>query len=413
MSGPGFAVIDVETTGLFPGGHDRVVELAIVHADEFGRVTGTWETLLNPGRDLGPQRIHGIRGMDVLDAPTIEDIAPDVIHLLDGRVPVAHNASFDRRFLTAELAHARVLLDPDADYLCTMQLARHFLPGVGRSLADCCAAQNLEIENAHRALDDAVAATALLRSFIEIGERDFWHAHLESALDRRWTVPSAELSRWMPRPDPSGMLSTASFLDRITAKLPDLSGPEEHQTYFAFLDRALVDRYLSLHEARGLSDLANELGISRAVVETLHLSYFDSVAATAWADGELSDAELADLAHVADLLEVPTSRLSEAVESGPDKRGVQKATSVVDRFTLHPGDIVVLTGDMTRSRADIELDLIAFGLVPSGNVSKKVALVVAADPDSQSGKARKARDLGITVVGEFALSGLLSGLQDV
>jgi DNA polymerase III epsilon subunit-like protein len=40
MPGPGFAVIDLETTGLFPGGHDRIVELAVVHVDEHGLITG-------------------------------------------------------------------------------------------------------------------------------------------------------------------------------------------------------------------------------------------------------------------------------------------------------------------------------------------------------------------------------------
>ena len=70
MPGSGFAVIDFETTGLFPGGHDRVVEVAVVHADPHGTITGRWDTLVNPGRDLGPQSIHRIRAADVLDAPT-------------------------------------------------------------------------------------------------------------------------------------------------------------------------------------------------------------------------------------------------------------------------------------------------------------------------------------------------------
>lgn len=415
MSGPGFAIIDVETTGLFPGGHDRVIELAVVHTDEYGNVTDSWETLLNPGRDLGPQRIHGIRAVDVLDAPTIEQVAADVVHLLDGRVPVAHNASFDSRFMAAELARAGVLLDPDAEYLCTMQLARQFLPGVGRSLADCCAALGIVNENAHRALDDALATAAVLKSYIAGGDREFWYEHIDRALDRRWVFPPASMTGWIPRPAYTGPLSSASFLDRITAKLPDLSGPAEHRTYFAFLDRALIDRHLSAHESRGLADLANELGIGRDVVEDLHLTYFDSIAATAWADGVLTELELADLALVADLLEVPTSRLAEAMEPPTGGRAQSSGGRAESRpsasFALRPGDVVVLTGDMTRPRADIELDLIAHGLVPASHVSKKVALVVAADPDSLSGKARKGRDLGIPVVGEFALPDLLQGMR--
>jgi DNA polymerase III subunit epsilon len=158
-----------------------------------------------------------------------------------------------------------------------------------------------------------------------------------------------------------------------------------------------------IDEARGLADLANELGIDRAAIERLHVAYFDSVAATAWADGALTESELADLALVADLLEVPTEHITRAFEP--------VASPPSEHFELGPGDAVVLTGEMTRPRAEIEADLIAHGLVSASAVSKKVALVVAADPDSLSGKARKARDYGIPVVGEHAIAGLLSGLE--
>lgn len=35
----GYAVVDVETTGLFPGGHDRIAEIAIVQVDSDGRMS--------------------------------------------------------------------------------------------------------------------------------------------------------------------------------------------------------------------------------------------------------------------------------------------------------------------------------------------------------------------------------------
>lgn len=50
--GLGYAVLDVEPTGLRPGGHDRIVEIAIVRLDEQLEETDLWVTLVNPGRDI-------------------------------------------------------------------------------------------------------------------------------------------------------------------------------------------------------------------------------------------------------------------------------------------------------------------------------------------------------------------------
>jgi len=404
----GFAVIDVETTGLNPGGHDRVVELAIVHVDEFGNVTERWETLLNPGRDLGPQSIHGVRAADVLDAPAFRDLLGDVIELLAGRVPVAHNSSFDSRFLAAEFERAGSPLWQHPNWLCTMQLARECIPGAGRSLADCCAAYDIELPDAHRASADALATAQLLSAYMGSLEPEFWHSHLDSALEYRWptvaALGSAGFIRWKARPTAAADASAASFLERITVKLPEQAGPPEFTDYLALLDRALLDRHLSVHEVNALVALAEELSISRDSVSRLHLEYFDALTAAAWADGELTDAELADLVAVADLLDIPSNRIADATEP---RRGSLPLTPGIGEFTLVQGDLVVLTGDMSRPRASIEADLTARGFVPWSGVTKKVKIVVAADPDSLSGKARKARDYGIPVVGEAALASLL------
>jgi DNA polymerase-3 subunit epsilon len=77
-------------------------------------------------------------------------------------------------------------------------------------------------------------------------------------------------------------------------------------------------------------------------------------------------------------------------------------------FHLAPGDLIVLTGDMARSRDDWQRELRERGFVPWDAVTKKVKLVAAADPDSLSGKARKARDYGIPIVSEAGLTALLA-----
>jgi DNA polymerase-3 subunit epsilon len=396
MTAAGFAVIDLETTGLFPGGHDRIVEIAVVHTDAHGTVTGAWETLVNPQRDLGPQRIHHIQSSQILDAPTFDQIAGQLVDLLRDRVVVAHNASFDVPFLLAELERAGVSMWQKPPTLCTMQLAREFLPGSGRALADCCDAYDIVIEEAHRASADAAATARLLESYILSSPMwDGWNEHLLAASAAAWPTIATPSAQWIPRPAATDG-PPPHFLERITVKLPEHAGPAEFTDYLALLDRALMDRVLSVHEMRGLVELAELLGISRDSAVQLHHDYFDSVANAAWADGVLTEAEIADLCAVGDLLDIGTDALAAALEP----RSASSAPAVRGQFELSPGDLIVLTGEMTRPRSEWERDLAFHGFTAWSAVTKKVRVVAAADPDSLSGKARKARDYGIPVVAE-------------
>jgi len=98
----GYAVIDLETTGLAPSYGHRIIEIGIVHVTPDGEVEQTFETVVNPNRDLGPVHIHRLRGADMDGAPSFADVAGDLADRLQGRVVVAHNASFEARFLHAE-----------------------------------------------------------------------------------------------------------------------------------------------------------------------------------------------------------------------------------------------------------------------------------------------------------------------
>src|SRR5215217_494895 len=100
----GYTVIDLETTGLVPQKHDRIVEIGVVFVSDQGVVEGQWSTLVDPQRDVGPTRIHGITARDVLGAPTFAQIAPLLIESIAGRTLVAHNARFDAGFIDYEFA---------------------------------------------------------------------------------------------------------------------------------------------------------------------------------------------------------------------------------------------------------------------------------------------------------------------
>lgn len=401
----GFAVVDVETTGLFPGSH-RIAEIAVVHVEPDGTVSNRWETLVNPQRDLGPQRIHGIRAADILRAPVFEDIAHDVMELLAGRVLVAHNVHFDYRFVSHELERAGLELPIEVhDCLCTMNLARRYLPGAGRSLKDCCDSFGLKLENAHCAGDDAEAAARVLSHYLRMdSENPEWLRALDRAHFAPW--PAVSPTRLPPALRHTDEEPQPHFLERLVNRLSEVAGPDEHNAYLAMLDRALMDRQISASEAEGLVTLADSLGISRSTAEQLHMAYMISMLGIAWDDGVITADEEVDLRLVADLLDISQESITRGLAvpaSGQDA----DTGAAVQSLVLSAGDKVVLTGEMSRDRSEIEADLRAAGFVPHPAITKAVKLLVAADPDSLSGKAKKARGYGITVVGESYLSKLL------
>lgn len=401
-----FAVIDTETTGLFPANHDRIAEIAVITMDRSGTVLDRWETLVNPERDLGKQSIHGIRAKDILDAPHFDDIAEELHWRLSGTIVVAHNLGFDARFLNAEFHRTGLALPgfylPRG--LCTMKMAHQYLHGAGRSLEDCCDSFSIELQHAHSAGDDAEAAAMLLARYMELDpDLGDWDFLLTQAAATSWRA-APPLVRLTPVHRPHAKSTETPFIDRMVLPLPEISGTAEHQEYLALLDRALLDRHLSAHEQSALVAMANELGIGQATARELHERYFASVSEAAWRDGILTDEGRNDLTTIAELLSIPAGHLETASrarpESGPQGPGVGAASTTP---FLEPGDLIVLTGDMSRPRDAITAALEAAGFRPHGAVTRKVKLLVAADPDSLSVKARKARSYGIPVVAESYL----------
>ncbi len=96
--------------------------------------------------------------------------------------------------------------------------------------------------------------------------------------------------------------------------LPEITGPAEQQDYLALLDRCLLDRQLSAHEAQALVQLAEELGFSRHRCELLHGEYFAALARITWADGLLTTDEMADLVDVANLFDISADALHAALD---------------------------------------------------------------------------------------------------
>jgi DNA polymerase III subunit epsilon len=393
----GFAVLDLETTGF--GSNDRVVEVGVVLLSPDGNMESEWSTLLDPGRDVGPTDIHGITARDVIGAPRFAAIVPRLLNDLRGRVVVCHNIGFDLRFLGAELRRAGVAMTNEwLPGLCTMKWSGRLLPAASRKLRDCCDAAGVVLANAHCALADARAVAGLLKRLMECGGvPPPWVREIAGADEFDWPqVAGREVQLAVRGTTPPRR--PAGWLDRIVARMPRHDDVRV-ESYLEILESALLDCYLSCHEEEALVATAEELGLSRQVLDQVHWDYLRSMARLALEDGVVTDAERSDLRLVAELLGLTPSHIDTALAMAPARQACAE-------FVLASGDVLCLTGSMRRPRSEWEADLGQRGFVV-GSLTRRTRVLVAADPDSASAKAMKAREYGIPIVNEDALTRLL------
>lgn len=150
--------LDVETV------RDRIVEIAMLRF-EAGVAPVIFQSLINPGTLPADAwkwatRVHGISPDDLTRAPAFGDIAPAVVGLCHDATIVAHNASFERRYMTTELG--RLGIRWERPHLCTLRLAREQLPGGAYNLQALAARFGIDNPQPHRAMGDVLTTMALL-----------------------------------------------------------------------------------------------------------------------------------------------------------------------------------------------------------------------------------------------------------
>ncbi len=159
--------LDTETTGLSPKLGDRICEVALCRVEP--GITGEWiVSLVDPERELGDDaaRINGITRAMLEGQPLFSDLVPRLLPVLAGAVVIAHNASFDVRFLVAEFERAGVEWQPAA-VLDTKRLAKRIFPGPSHRLQDLAQALRIEVKEAHRAKADVATLIGLWQKLLE------------------------------------------------------------------------------------------------------------------------------------------------------------------------------------------------------------------------------------------------------
>lgn len=399
----GYAVIDVQTTGLDPTRHHRVVEIGVVVVDDHGRRGDSWSSLINPQRDIGASELHGITARDVHGAPTFANVAPLLMESLVGRTPVAHNTAFTMAFLASELERAGYLCPGDPPGVATMHHVGRLADDAPRRLVDCCTEFGISLGRRYSSAHQSSAVAEILAELLgTVSGAPPWISTTLRSRNYRWPdCPKAtETVALLPRSAAEATVAS-SWLDRLIAKMPN-SGDPDTEAYLDMLEMALLDRYLSQHEADALVKLANRLGLDQGSARSLHRDYLAAMAKVALEDSVVTPTEYRDLASVAEALGLTLNDVDNALASAQAAGSLPPA-----KFCLAPGDAICLTGAMSVPRGDIEAAARAKGLSP-GSLTKRTKLLIAADPDSLSGKARKARDYGIPIVSETYFQDLLA-----
>lgn len=139
-----------------PRSGGRVLEVGAIRVEN-GSVTGTMNTLVNPGVEVPYfiTQITGIRHEHVVDSPVFAQVIPMLEEISKDAVFVAHNVNFDYKFIQSEYWRASETLF-SRPRLCTVRLSRALYPFErGHSLNKIIDRHGYRVAHRHRAYDDA------------------------------------------------------------------------------------------------------------------------------------------------------------------------------------------------------------------------------------------------------------------
>ncbi len=219
-------VLDTETTGFDPETGDRIVEIGAVELNGHIPTGRTYHQYINPERDMPDDAfaVHGLSEDFLSDKPKFAEVGQAFLDFVGDAKLVIHNASFDMKFLNAELGWANMATLPMDQAIDTLMIARKRFPGSPASLDALC--RRFGIDNSARTLHGALLDSEILAEvYLElIGGRqpDFGLSHQRAA------TSSGGSDEWRPsaRPNP----------------LPPRITDDEKSAHQAFVEKLGEDR---------------------------------------------------------------------------------------------------------------------------------------------------------------------------
>jgi len=369
-----FAVIDTETTGF--GKTDRILEIGIVLVDG-NEIVQEWETLINPERDISNSNIHGITSELVSLAPTFSEVIDEISGFLDGRIFVAHNVAFDTKMLTFEFGKANKEINFGKPF-CTLQATK-------MKLEKACDEYGVKNLGAHRALTDA-RATALILAQVFTNKSETSPMKIND-YDKKSVARIISRSAF-----DSAHVGGQQHIRRISRNhgTHGVEGPL--LSYLDALSSLLSDFKLTKDESSQLKIWAADLGLTKKEIDRANSLFVDSIIEAAERDNYISPTERELLNRISSELGVEIEHESPSIDQEIEVR-------------LVAGIRICFTGTARDengkeiTREFLESIAVTRGLEVVSSVTKTSCdLLVASDKSSMSGKAKKARDYGITVI---------------
>jgi len=191
-------VFDTETTGFDPVSGDRIVEIGAVELFNHLPTGRTYQEYINPERTMpeGAFQVHGLGDDFLKDKPVFAKIAQGFLDFVGDAKLVAHNASFDMKFVNAELGWLNLPPIPWERAVDTLEIARKKFPGSPASLDALC--RRFGVDTTARTLHGALLDSEILAEvYLElIGGRqpDFGLAGNAAQ------TGGDEADTWRPRP---------------------------------------------------------------------------------------------------------------------------------------------------------------------------------------------------------------------
>lgn len=242
-------ILDTETTGLDPQDGHRIVEIGaieLINRLPTGRV---YHTYINPQRVMPPEafKIHGLSDGFLRNQPIFADVAEEFLAFVREGNLVIHNASFDMKFINAELAHLRQPPLPMARVVDTLAIARKKFPGSKNNLDALCA--RFGIKAKHRTLHGALLdAELLVEVYLELhGGRQLGFSLGDASNNATISGMAGYVGGRVPTSLPSGGPASIPPRDLGAWALSPLSTEEKalHATMLKDIKKPLWHHFLS------------------------------------------------------------------------------------------------------------------------------------------------------------------------